>query len=121
VSALSNRLKCAVHPGLPNPVTRVPFGQESRSKEEVGLLEAELQVVVAVVAADFTQVGPVSREDIDRIVACEATNYMARLERSGWVEVVGVLPRSTSKLYRATSKARRVLGLEGWSLLREVA
>lgn len=121
MSALSNRLKCSVHPGLPNPVVRVPFGLESASKAELDLLPAQLQVVVALVAADFTQVGPVSVEELDRVVECSPWSLMAKLERAGWVEVAGHLPRSTSKLYRSTPKAWKVLGLEGWSLLKEVA
>jgi hypothetical protein len=120
-SLLSTRLSRGVHPGLPNPVTRVPFGQDSRSKEEFGLLPGQLQVVVAIVAADFTQVGPVSVDEVDRVVDCDPWSHMAVLERGGWVEVAGTLPRSTSKLYRSTARARRLLCLEGWSLLKEVA
>jgi hypothetical protein len=93
-------------------VVRVPFGLESVSKAELDLLPAQLQVMVAVVAADFTQVGPVSVEEIDRVVECSPWSYMAKLERAGWVEVAGTLPRSTSKLYRSTAKARKLLGLE---------
>jgi chromosome segregation and condensation protein ScpB len=100
---------------------RVPFGQESRAEVELGLKPAPLAVVVAVVAADFCQVGPVSAADLEQVVDCSVTSYMARLERAGWVEVAGRLPRSTTKLYRSTARARRLLGLEGWSLLKEVA
>jgi hypothetical protein len=106
---------------LPDPVTRVPFGQESRSKEEFGLLPGQLEVVVALVAADFTQVGPTSVQEFDRLVDCDPHSYMAALERGGWVEVAGTLPRTTSKLYRSTARARRLLCLESWSLLKEIA
>lgn len=99
--------------------TRIPFGQEARSKEELGLLPAQLRVVVALIAAEYAQVAPVSIADITPVLKV-VPHGMNRLERAGWVEAVG-RTSSTAKLYRPTAKAWRELGLEGWSLLKEVA
>lgn len=120
-SALASRLNSNCHPGLPNPVQRVPFGQESRSREAVGLTESHLQVVVAIVAADFTQVGPVCADEIDRVIDATPHGVLAELEQSGWIQTVGHLPKKTTKVYAATAKAWRELGLVGWSLLKETA
>jgi chromosome segregation and condensation protein ScpB len=120
VTALSGRLYHGVHPGLPEPMTRVPFGRTSASRDEFRLLPAQLKVVTAIVAAEFVGLTPVSLSDIEQVVDCSARTMMAALERAGWVEVAGHLPRRTSKLYKPTAKAWRELGLVGWSLLKEV-
>ena len=121
MSARGDALYSGIHTGLPMPMTRVPFGQVSASREELGLAPAALKVIVAIVAADFTQVGPVNANELRELIDAAPHCHLARLERAGWVEVVAYVPRKTSKLYRATDKARRELGLEGWSLLKEVA
>jgi chromosome segregation and condensation protein ScpB len=121
MSARGQALYSGIHTGLPAPMTRVPFGQHSASREELGLPPAALKVIVAVVAADFTQVGPVSANELRDITDVAPHCHLARLERAGWVEVVGYVPRKTAKLYHATPKAWKELGLVGWSLLKEVA
>jgi len=108
--------------GLPTKVKRVPFDKdESPCKERTGLTEGELQVVVAVVAAAFCQMGPVSLKEIDAIVDCSAHCKLRGLVANGWLETVGYIKGGTSKMYAPTAKAWRELGLTGWSLLKEVA
>jgi len=107
--------------GLPAKVHRVPFGQESRSKELIGLTEGQLQLVMALVAAEFTQMGPVTADEIDGIVETCPQSHMRAIVKAGWAEEVGFVKRSTEKLYVPTRKAWRELLPEGWSLLKEVA
>lgn len=105
--------------GLPTACQRVPFGQESKSRDELGLRPSALKLVVAVVAAEFTQMGGVTAGEIGTIIGSKAHN-LSRLERAGWV-AVKVVPGTTIKLYAPTTKAWKALGLDGWSLLKEVA
>lgn len=107
--------------GLPNPVRSNLFGRESASLELVGLTERELECVVAVLAADFTQLGPVCASDLDDIVGCDPRTYLYVLARKGWLAVAGKVERSNAKLYAPTARAWRALFPGGWSLLREVA
>lgn len=97
-------------PGLPAPVRHVPFAKEG-----------QLQVVVAVIAAEYVQIGPVSHRQINEIVDCHAGAQLHGLVLSGWLEEVGRVQGRTSKLYGSTARASRELGLQGWSLLKEVA
>jgi hypothetical protein len=119
--SLRERLFTGIHPGLPPKVTRVPFGLESRSREATGLTEAELQVVVAVVAASYVQLGPVTHRQINDVVDCHAGAHLYSLVQSGWLEEVGKIKGCTAKMYAPTARAWRELGLSGWSLLKEVA
>lgn len=120
-SGLRDRLFSGMHPGLPPPVKNVPFGQHSRSKEIVGIIESELQMVVALVAAEFTQMGPVTARELARIIEAQPQSHLHKLVRAGWVAEAGVVAGSVEKLYGSTAKAWRELGLQGWSLLKEVA
>jgi chromosome segregation and condensation protein ScpB len=99
----------------------LPLAAKQLVREMTGLTPAQLEVAVAVVAADFTQVGPISCDDMERILSAAPRSVVAVLERTGWIEVAGYIGTTTSKLYRATPKAWKSLGLEGWSLLKEVA
>ena len=107
--------------GLPAKVKHVPFAKESPCKDATGLTAAELAVVVAVIAAEFCQIGPVSLKEIDTIVECSAHSKLRGLVAMGWLEKAGQVKGRTSKLYAPTTKAKRELGLQGWSLLKEVA
>lgn len=107
--------------GLPSKLKHVPFSSESRTKEVTGLTDSQLQVVVAVVAAEFVQLGPVSLRQINTVVSCEAGSRLHGLVVGGWLEVAAKAKGTTGKLYVPTSKAWRELGLNGWSLLKEVA
>ena len=119
-NALAQRLYSGVHPGLPAPMQRVPFGHQCPWREALGLTRAEAHMVCALVAAEFVGLGPVSvRQLVD---ACGYRGHnLAGLERAGWIEVAGFIPKRSGKLWKATEKAWRELGLQGWSLLKEVA
>lgn len=107
--------------GLPTKMKRVPFAHESVCRERIGLTVGELHVVVAVVAAAYCQLGPVSLKEIDSIIDCDAHSKLRGLVATGWLEKAGQVKGRTSKLYVPTAKAWRELGLLGWSLLKEVA
>jgi hypothetical protein len=121
VTILSDRFRSGVHPGLPAPKRKVPFGQVSTSQEELGLMPTELKLVVALVAAEFTQMGPVSGAELGSITGVSSLTHLSRLEKAGWIRDVGRIPRTTGKLYAPTARAWRELGFVGWSLLKEVA
>ena len=106
--------------GLPAPVKSTPFGHETRCRDEFGITEVQLAVVVAVIAAEFVGMPPVSARDISGVVGSHASSHMWTLEKLGWAEAQKK-PGTSGKLYRATIKAKRMLGLEDWSLLRESA
>jgi hypothetical protein len=106
---------------LPAKCVNVPFGGDSRMMDEWGITDAAFEVVVAILAAEFTQMGPVSAPDLDEVIDRDPRPHLYRLERLGWIESVGKVPRRTSKLYKPTAKAWRELLPDGWSLLREVA
>lgn len=100
-------------PGLPPKVKCVPFGQESQWRSEFGLLEAQAHVVVCILAAEAVGLGPVTKQQVDKV--CEYTVHeLLALERQGWLECVGKVPGMNTKLWRGTKKAWRVLGLTGW-------
>ncbi len=120
-SALSTRLSLGMHQGLPTPVYRTPFGNENRIRDELGIAPGALSVLVALLAAEFVQIGPVSGDDLDDIVEGQPRAHFVALEKGGWIEAVGHLPKKTTKIYRPTAKAWRELLPDGWSLLREVA
>lgn len=109
-----------LHAGLPSPMVRVPFGQETRTRDEFGLKLAQLHVVVALVAAEFAQVTPVTIAELAPVLKV-VPHGMSSLERAGWVETVGRVAGTSTKLYRPTARAWRELGFDGWSLLKEVA
>lgn len=108
-------------PGLPSPLTAVPFGHENRVRDEFGFAPGALPVLVAILAAEYVQLGPVSSHDLDQIVEGQPRPHLLALEKAGWIAVVGHLPRRTTKLYSPTAKAWKELLPDGWSLLREVA
>jgi chromosome segregation and condensation protein ScpB len=85
------------------------------------LTDAQLQVVVAVVAAEFSQMTPVTLREIEARVSCCPKAMMHALTKAGWVAEVGQVKGRTAKLYGPTARAWRDLGLLGWSLLKEVA
>lgn len=118
---LASKLFAGVHPGLPNKVQRVPFGLESRSREAVGLTESQLQVVVAVLAADYAQVTPVTRREIDKVVECSANASLNKLVQRGWLVEAPPMKGTQRKAYSPSAKAWRELLPDGWSLLKEVA
>ncbi len=107
--------------GLPAKVPHVPFANESRTREALGLTDAQLQIVVAVVAAEYVQLGPVTRRQLSDVIDCHACSLLHGLVHAGWLEVVGKVKGRTSKVYAPTAKSWRELGLQGWSLLKEVA
>ena len=106
--------------GLPAPARYMPFGKESRCRDEFGLTETQLSVLVAIVAAEFVGVAPVSARDIAGVIGSQPNSHLWTLEKLGWVEVEKK-PGTSGKLYKPTAKAWRELGLQGWSLLKEVA
>lgn len=118
---LASRLFAGCHPGLPPKVTRMPFGLESRTKELLGLTASQLQVVVAVIAAAFVQLGPVTQQQLNAVVDCHAGAHLYGLVLAGWLDEGEKVKGSRAKQYVPTAKAWRELGLQGWSLLKEVA
>lgn len=102
-------------------LTRIPFGKDSSSREQLGLAPRQLELVVAVAAADFTGVGPVSVRDLNDLLGTRGHQYMLALVRAGWLEPAGTVKGTAGKLYTSTKRARVELGLAGWSLLKEVA
>ncbi len=112
-SGLRDRLFSQMHPGLPPKVQRVPFGGPSGYKDEFDLLESQVHMVVTVLAAEAIGLGPVTEQQMAEV--CDYTVHgLYGLEKLGWVECVGRVPRSSSKLWIGTKKAWRVLGLAGW-------
>lgn len=99
--------------GLPATTSHTPFGHESSWFDEFGLLESQVRVVVAVLAAEAAGLGPVCQQDIEQVCPIY---YLSKLERLGWIECAGKVPRSNTKIWRGTKKAWRVLGLAGWRL-----
>lgn len=106
---------------LPAKPLHVPFGGDSRAMDEWGISDGAVEVVVAILAAEFTQVGPVTATELDLVMSRDPRPHLIRLERLGWIEVVGKVKNRTSKIYKPTAKAWRELLPDGWSLLREVA
>jgi len=107
--------------GLPTKVLHIPFANESRCKEATGLSPAALKVVVAVIAAEYVQLGPVTHRQINEVVDCHAGACLRGLVATGWLEEAGKVKGRVAKLYAPTERAWRELGLSGWSLLKEVA
>jgi hypothetical protein len=114
MSALSERLRTGFHPGLPAPMQRVPFGQDCPYRSEFGITESYVHMVVALIAAEVTQCGPATLSELGFIDLSSACGSGARLERGGWIQCVG-RDANKAKLWVATPKARRALGLEGWT------
>jgi hypothetical protein len=107
--------------GLPTKSLHIPFGRDSACKDATGLTASQLSVMVALIAAEFTQVTPVSAAEVAELVEYAAPPALLNLVRMGFAEVVGKEAKSVAKLYRPTAKAWRELGFLGWSLLKEVA
>jgi hypothetical protein len=114
MTALSERLRTGFHPGLPAPMQRVPFGQDCPYRAEFGITQASVHMVVALIAAEVTQCGPATFNELGFIDFCSHNGSGAQLERSGWIKCVGRNEKK-AKLWEATPKAKRELGLEGWT------
>lgn len=112
-SGIRDRLFSGMHPGAPPKTKYTPFGQDCSYKDEFGLVESLVHVVVCVLAAEAVGLGPVTQQQM-----AEVSDYSVHgvhlLERQGWVECVGKIPGTRSKLWSGTKKAWRVLGLAGW-------
>lgn len=114
-SSLRERLFTGMSPGLPPKTKYTPFGQDCSYKDEFGIVESQVNVVVTVLAAEAVGLGPVTQQQMDAVCAYSAHGvYM--LERLGWIECSGKIPGTRSKLWRGTKKAWRVLGLAGWKV-----
>jgi hypothetical protein len=112
-AGLRERLFSGMSPGLPPPVTYVPFGQECPYRSEFNLPESQVHAVVVVLAAEAVGLGPVTKQQIDEV--CDfAAHAVLALERQGWLECMGKVPGTNAKLWRGSKKAKRVLGLAGW-------
>ena len=116
--SLGKRLWAGVHIGLPNPMQpgRTPFGQESKWFETFGLHETAVAVVVAVLAAEFLGLGPVTRRQVEAVIGRTHLNNMRHLERGGWLVVAGQTPRSTEKLWKPTARAWWTFFPQGWQV-----
>lgn len=114
MSALSERLRTGFHPGLPAPMQRVPFGQDCPYKSEFGITESSVHMVVALIAAEVTQCAPATLGELGFIELSSSCGSGARLERGGWIKCVGRNEKK-AKLWEATPRAKRELGLEGWT------
>jgi hypothetical protein len=117
VSARGQALYSGIHTGLPTPMTRVPFGQDCPYRAEFGITQAFVHMVVALIAAEVTQCGPATFNELGFIDFCSHNGSGAQLERSGWIKCVGRNEKK-AKLWEATPKAKRELGLEGWTFER---
>lgn len=106
--------------GLPTKVLHTPFGRDSKCKDETGLTESQLAVLVALVAAEFAQVTPVTASEVEALVPHQPRPRLLELTKLGFIEVVGKAPKRTTRLYKPTAKAWREFGFIGWSL-KEVA
>jgi hypothetical protein len=114
------RLIAGFPPGLPQPVVRVPFGNDDSWRETFGLSEAQVRTLAALIAAEAVgMVGATARQAA--AVIGMSTVSMAALERGGWVEQVARVERSTEKVWRARPRAQRELGLLSWHALQETA
>lgn len=113
---LGNALYSGIHPGLPNPVQRTPFGNESPYQEAFGLSRGAVHMLVALLAAEAVGMGPVSRRQLNEVAEYSASQSMAELERMGWVVVAGQTPRSTEKLWAPTARAWRTFFPQGWRI-----
>jgi hypothetical protein len=105
--------------GLPAKVRSVPFGQESKCSAELGLTEAELECAVALIAAEFVQMGPVTARQVGELVSYKPQHPLYSLAKKGFA--VAVARNVRELLYVPTPKAWRELGFNGWSLLKETA
>lgn len=116
--SLGHRLACGVHPGLPNPMQpgRTPFGNDCPYREVFGIKRGAVHVLVALLAAEVTGMGPVSKRQLEEVAEYSHSQSLAELERQGWVEVAGQTPRSTEKLWRATQRAWRTFFPQGWQV-----
>jgi hypothetical protein len=96
-------------------MTRVPFGQDCPYGEVFGITESPTHFVTALIAAAITGCGPATLEEVvDRTGYPSHSTMAARLERSGWIVCVG-RTSTKAKLWQATPKAWRELGLVGWT------
>lgn len=103
----------------PGPAGRpkaTPFGHDSWEKEAFDLTPAQLRVVVALLAAEFTGVGPVTIAQCEEVTGGCCHSVMPYLVRGRWAEQAGRVDRSREKLWRATRTALRRLFPNGWQV-----
>lgn len=101
-------------PGPAAPLKAVPFGQDSWCKDEFGLTEAQLAVVVALLASEMVGAGLATINELTDFTGVAAQACMAPLVRGRWVEQAGRVDKSREKLWCATRRARQLLFPDGW-------
>lgn len=90
----------------------------SRCREILDLTERQLDIVLALLAAEHWGRSPCSLRELERCLKRSAQSELHRLERGLWVECAGWRPSGTSrqkeKLWRPTVRARARLGFQKW-------
>ena len=119
------------HPGITTRPKHIPLGGPSRCMEELELRPAQLEILIAMMAAHAcaaaARVYPGVRAvalagddpseaaliaPVERMCGHVAGHDMAILERKGWVEQAG--KSGNRKLWRPALRAWRKLGFDTW-------
>lgn len=112
----SRRLTLGFQSGLPAKGSYVPFRKDCPYVDAVGIRFLQLEIVVAILAFEVCGESPVTAEQIGAKLGPFTQGEMGRLARSLWIECVGKVPGSSSKLWRATPRARERLAFKDWEV-----
>lgn len=101
--------------GLPTKSKNVPFGNDSAFKDAFGITETQTKVLVALIAAEAAGMLGATASQVDELVGNSAPTNMPYLERNGWA-VAFARTETREKVWKATARAKRELGLTNWSV-----